>query len=104
MPTIKGKLRLATGIAWLQPEPEVQTDTALSIPDNAQLRPNIGVVLQVGDQEELPDDILRLEIGDRAVYPRYAGMEFNGGILVTQSEIKAVLHQNGEESNAEAKI
>ncbi|MDA8285062.1 MAG: co-chaperone GroES [Actinomycetota bacterium] len=47
------------------------TASGLVIPDTAKDKPQRGVVVAVGDDDEL----LKVAVGDRVLYPRYSGTE-----------------------------
>ena len=72
-------------------EDESVTLSGLVIPDTAKEKPQRGVVVAVGDDE----DMVKVKPGDRVLYPRYAGTELRlGGIdhlVVDATELLAVL-------------
>lgn len=47
------------------------TASGLVIPDTAKDKPQRGVVVAVGDDE----DMLKVAVGDRVLYPKYSGTE-----------------------------
>ena len=52
-------------------EEESVTSSGLVIPDTAKEKPQRGVVVAVGDDEEL----IKVSLGDEVLYPRYSGTE-----------------------------
>ncbi len=52
-------------------EEESVTTSGLVIPDTAKEKPQRGVVVSVGDDEEA----IKVVPGDRVLYPRYSGTE-----------------------------
>lgn len=47
------------------------TASGLVIPDTAKDKPQRGVVVAIGDDE----DMLKVAVGDRVLYPKYSGTE-----------------------------
>ncbi len=80
-------------------EDESVTSSGLVIPDTAKEKPQRGLVVAVGDDE----DLIKVKPGDRVLYPRYAGTEVRiGGVdhlVVDATELLAVLR---EEAAAQA--
>lgn len=52
-------------------EGESRTDTGIYIPETAKEKPQTGVVVAVGDDE----DEIKVEIGQKVLFPKYTGTE-----------------------------
>ncbi len=52
-------------------ESEVRTSSGLYIPETAKEKPQTGVVVAIGDDE---DDI-KVEVGQKVLFPKYTGTE-----------------------------
>lgn len=67
------------------------TASGLVIPDTAKDKPQRGVVVAVGDDEEM----LEVAVGERVLYPKYAGTELRlGGVdhlILEASDLLAVV-------------
>jgi chaperonin GroES len=67
------------------------TASGLVIPDTAKDKPQRGVVVAVGDDEEL----LKVAVGDRVLYPKYAGTELRiegvDHLILEASDLLAVV-------------
>ena len=58
----------------IQPlEEESRTDSGLYIPDTAKEKPQTGVVVAIGDDDEL----ITVKEGDKVLFPKYSGTEIN---------------------------
>ncbi len=58
----------------IQPlEEESRTDSGLYIPDTAKEKPQTGVVVAIGDDDEL----ITVKVGDKVLFPKYSGTEIN---------------------------
>ncbi len=72
-------------------EDESVTSSGLVIPDTAKEKPQRGVVVAVGDDE----DLIKVAPGDRVLYPPYAGTEVRvegvDHLVIDASELLAVL-------------
>ncbi len=72
-------------------EEESVTSSGLVIPDTAKEKPQRGLVVAVGDDEEL----VKVKPGDRVLYPRYAGTELRvdgaDHLVIDATELLAVL-------------
>ncbi len=56
----------------IQPvEEENKTDAGIYIPDTAKEKPQTGIVVAVGDDEEY----ITVEVGDKVLFPKYTGTE-----------------------------
>src|SRR5579875_1693953 len=75
-------------------EDESVTSSGLVIPDTAKEKPQRGVVVAVGDDEEM----VKVKPGDRVLYPRYAGTEVRVGgvdhLVIDATELLAVLRDD----------
>jgi chaperonin GroES len=62
------------------------------IPDTAKDRPNIGVVVAVGTDEDLQKII---KVGDKVIYPKYSGTEIEienkKYLIISKDDILAVI-------------
>ena len=80
-------------------EDESVTSSGLVIPDTAKKKPQRGVVVAVGDDEEM----VKVKPGDRVLYPRYSGTEVRVGgvdhLVIDATELLAVLR---DDASAEA--
>ena len=63
----------------IQPvEQESRTESGLYIPDTAKEKPQIGVVVAVGDSDE---DYITVEEGQKVLFPKYGGTNITlGGV------------------------
>jgi chaperonin GroES len=52
-------------------EQEAKTASGLYIPETAKEKPQTGVVVAIGDAEEI-----KLKVNDRVLFPKYTGTEF----------------------------
>lgn len=52
-------------------EQEAKTASGLYIPETAKEKPQTGLVIAIGDSEEI-----RLKVNDRVLFPKYTGTEF----------------------------
>ncbi len=57
-------------------EQESRTPSGLILPETAKEKPQIGIVVAVGDDASIP-----VRVGDRVLFPKYSGNEIrvNGG-------------------------
>ncbi len=62
---------LGTRVVIKPLEQETKTATGLYIPESAKEKPQTGVVMAVGDSEEV-----RLKVDDRVLFAKYTGTEF----------------------------
>jgi chaperonin GroES len=51
-------------------EQESRTPSGLIIPETAKEKPQVGIVVAVGD-----DESIRVRVGDRVLFPKYSGNE-----------------------------
>jgi chaperonin GroES len=81
-------------------EDESVTSSGLVIPDTAKEKPQRGVIVAVGDDEEI-----KVEPGDRVLYPRYSGTEVRvegvDHLVIDATELLAVL-RDGASAEAAA--
>ena len=74
-------------------EDESVTLSGLVIPDTAKEKPQRGVVVAVGDDEEI-----KVKPGDRVLYPRYSGTEIRvdgvDHLVIDATELLAVLRDD----------
>ena len=61
-------------------EPDVQenkTSSGIVLPETSQERPQMGVIVAVGDGENMDNDKteLKVKVGDKVLFNRYAGTE-----------------------------
>ena len=84
----------------LKPQEEGESQIGnIFIPDTAQEKPQIGTVISVGPGR-LSDDgtrrALTVKAGDRVVYAKYGGTEFDTGdmdfLIVRESDILAIVN------------
>lgn len=72
-------------------EEEQRTKSGIVLPDTAKEKPQRGLVVAVGDDE----DVIKVKPGDRVLYPRYAGTEVRVGgldhLVIDATELLAVL-------------
>ncbi len=69
-------------------EQESRTPSGLIIPETAKEKPQIGVVVAIGD-----DESIKVRVGDRVLFPKYSGNEVkvNGVeyLIIDASELLA---------------
>lgn len=72
-------------------EEESVTPSGLVIPDTAKEKPQRGVVVAVGDDE----DLIKVQPGDVVLYPRYSGTELtidgHDHLVLEASDLVAVV-------------
>lgn len=61
----------------IEPKVEENVVNGIVLPETSQERPQTGIVVAVGDGESFDSDkaIMKLSVGDRVLYNRYAGTE-----------------------------
>ncbi|MBA3020900.1 co-chaperone GroES [Propionicimonas sp.] len=73
------------------PEEEGVTASGLVIPDTAKSRQQRGVVVAIGDDEEL----IKVKVGDLVLFPQYSGtaitLERRDYLLIDATELLAVI-------------
>ncbi len=73
------------------PEEEAVTASGLVIPDTARSRQQRGVVVAIGDDEEL----IKVKVGDLVLFPQYSGtsitLERRDYLLIDATELLAVI-------------
>ncbi|MCS6948832.1 MAG: co-chaperone GroES [Armatimonadota bacterium] len=52
-------------------EEESRTAGGIFLPDTAKEKPQLGLVVAVGDDEEI-----KVQVGDKVIFPKYTGTEF----------------------------
>jgi len=71
-------------------EEESRTAGGIFLPDTAKEKPQLGLVVAVGDEEEI-----KVKAGDKVIFPKYTGTEFryNGVeyLIMESSDILAKL-------------
>ncbi|GIV20632.1 MAG: 10 kDa chaperonin [Armatimonadota bacterium] len=71
-------------------EEESRTAGGIFLPDTAKEKPQLGLVVAVGDDEEI-----KVQAGDKIIFPKYTGTEFryNGidYLIMESSDILAKL-------------
>ena len=83
---------------------ENTTKSGIFLPETSQERPQIGVVVAVGDGENMDNDKtgLKVEVGDKVVFNRYAGVELKLDdktyIVMRQLDIIGVLVDDREDN------
>lgn len=72
-------------------EEDNTTEAGIYIPDTAKEKPQTGIVVAVGDDEEY----ITVEVGDKVLFPKYTGTEINYGsdeyIIMDFEDLLAVL-------------
>lgn len=72
------------------------TASGLVIPDTAKDKPQRGVVVAVGDEE----DLLKVRVGERVLFPKYSGTELRlGGVdhlILEATDLLAVVGGEAE--------
>lgn len=72
-------------------EEESRTSTGLYIPDTAKEKPQTGLVIAIGDEE---DDI-PVEVGQKVLFPKYTGTEIKldgvEHLIMDASDILAII-------------
>jgi chaperonin GroES len=72
-------------------EEESRTSTGLYIPDTAKEKPQTGIVVAIGDEE---DDI-PVEVGQKVLFPKYTGTEIKldgvEHLIMDASDILAII-------------
>lgn len=70
---------------------EATTSSGLVLPDTAKEKQQKGVVIAVGDDEEM----IKVSVGDRVLFPKYSGTELSTGgkdyLVIDAGELLAVL-------------
>jgi chaperonin GroES len=51
-------------------EEEAKTSSGILLPETAKEKPQIGEIIAVGDDEDMP-----VKVGQKALYPKYTGTE-----------------------------
>ncbi len=51
-------------------EEEAKTSSGILLPETAKEKPQIGEVMAIGDDEDMP-----VEVGQKVLYPKYTGTE-----------------------------
>lgn len=75
-----------------------KTQSGLVLPETSQERPQIGVVVAVGDGENMDNNKteMKVKIGDKVVFNKYAGVELklqnDNFIILRQIDIIGVLN------------
>lgn len=71
-------------------EEESRTAGGIFLPDTAKEKPQLGLVVAIGDDEDI-----KVQTGDKVIYPKYTGTEFryNGieYLIMESSDILAKL-------------
>ena len=74
-------------------EQESKTASGLLLPDTAKEKPQTGLVVAVGDDEEI-----KLKVNDKVLFARYSGTEFKMDgteyLLLEASDVLAKFHNN----------
>ncbi len=81
---------LGTRVLVRPQEQETQTTSGILLPETAKEKPQTGVVIAIGDDEEI-----KVQVEDQVLFPRYTGTEFrmNGQdyLLIESGDILARL-------------
>jgi chaperonin GroES len=84
---------LADRVIIQQAEAETTTASGIIIPDNAQEKPQKGLVIATGKGTK--DNPITVKIGDNILYGKYAGTElkYNGSdyLIMKESDILAII-------------
>lgn len=74
-------------------ESEVRTSSGLYIPETAKEKPQTGVVVAVGDDE----DEIKVEVGQKVLFPKYTGTEIKldgvEHIIMDADDILAIVRE-----------
>ena len=83
----------------IDPETETnKTSSGIVLPETSQERPQVGIVVAVGDGENMDNDKneMKVKVGDQVVFNRYAGtelkMEGKTYIVMRQLDIVGVIY------------
>ena len=83
----------------IEPETETnKTSSGIVLPETSQERPQIGIVVAVGDGENMDNDKheMKVKVGDKVVFNRYAGtelkMEGKTYIVMRQLDVIGVIY------------
>ena len=83
----------------IDPETETnKTSSGIVLPETSQERPQIGIVVAVGDGENMDNDKheMKVKVGDKVVFNRYAGtelkMEGKTYIVMRQLDVIGVIY------------
>ncbi len=72
-------------------EEESRTSSGLYIPDTAKEKPQTGIVVAIGDEE----DEIPVEVGQKVLFPKYTGTEIKldgvDHLIMEASEILAIV-------------
>lgn len=72
-------------------EQETQTQSGILLPETAKEKPQTGLVVAIGDEE----DEIKVDVNDRVLFPKYSGTEFKYDgteyLLLEMSDILAKL-------------
>lgn len=83
----------------IDPETETnKTSSGIVLPETSQERPQVGIVVAVGDGENMDNDKneMKVKVGDKVVFNRYAGtelkMEGKTYIVMRQLDVIGVIY------------
>ncbi len=84
---------LADRVIIQQAEAETKTASGIIIPDNAQEKPQKGIVIAVGKGTK--DNPMTVEVGNNVLYGKYAGTELKYNekdyLIMKESDILAII-------------
>lgn len=77
-------------------EEEGVTASGLVIPDTAKEKQQKGVIVAVGDDE----DVITVKVGERVLFPKYSGTEISQGgheyLIIDATELLAVFGRSAD--------
>lgn len=83
-------------------ENKTTANSGIILPETSQERPQIGVIVAVGDGENMDNDktTMKVQIGDRVIFNKYAGvnlkLEEENYLVVRQLDIIGVFDDRKE--------
>ncbi len=79
---------------------ESVTASGLFVPDTAREKPQQGVVVAVGDD----DEAMKVAVGDRVLFPKYTGteikLESNDHLIIESGDLLAILRDGSSAAQA----
>jgi chaperonin GroES len=99
MKTTAVKIKPLFGNVLIKPiEAEEKTPSGIVLPDTAREKPQIGLVMAVGEGEITPDGKkipMKVKVGDKVFYKKWGGNEIKVGTeewtIVEQKDILAIV-------------
>lgn len=81
---------LGTRVLIRPVEQEMRTPSGIILPETAKEKPQIGVVVAVGDSEDI-----KVKVNDKVLYAKYSGTEFRHGgveyLVMDSNDLLAII-------------